>query len=553
MTTPQLHTPQPQNPQPHSPLSPLALLRERAGLTDEYLTDINTAYAAQLDGMDAFLEKLHHLAANEHKTVTISPDFDMDGITSGTILYAGLSQLGLDVHIHIPDYTYGHEFCPEDVDDILAEFPDTEVILTCDSGVNSVDGIRHAQSKGLQVLVTDHHEQEVDCPADAMLDPCAFDSTYPLRGICGAAVALLVVTAYARRYSKPAQCRFLNLLQLFAGLGTISDVMPLVHDNRFLVRRSLHLTRVLLTDEHALDAMRADPHTHPAFLTAFEGYGQFLRALSVRPDYVNESFYGFTVAPMFNAPRRVGTDLADAFLIFLSSDASVRAACIERLQAANAQRKADVERYLSDLDTTYAPYVYITDAPQGMLGLLAGRLKSESSLPTAVVHVKDGMVEGSMRSPEYFPLIEKLGEREDLSFVGHQLACGVRGSLSTLVDALSGVTAPEEILHPQPALRIGYEGDVQWWDVPALSEVTDFLDSLAPFGKGFEYPLLELTVPEDADVRKLGAEGQHLKVQAPGCPPVLMWNTEELTERAFSVQLSYNEFRGQKTLQMVAR
>lgn len=158
-----------------------------------------------------------------------------------------------------------------------------------------------------------------------------------------------------------------------------------------------------------------------------------------------------------------------------------------------------------------------------------------------------------MRSPEYFPLIERLGERDDLSFVGHQLACGVRGSLSALVETLSVVSAPEDVLHPQPALRIGEQGDVQWWDTAALSEVTDFLDSLAPFGKGFEYPLLELTVPEDADVRKLGAEGQHLKVQAPGCAPVLMWNTEELTERTFSVQLSYNEFRGQKTLQMVAR
>ena len=177
----------------------LRTLIERTGLSPDFLREINTPYGEQLDGMDAFIEKLH---SYHDARLAIYPDFDMDGITSGTILYAGLKQLGFQVELSVPDYESGHDFCRDDVDDIMRRFPDTTVILTCDSGVNSADGIRYAQSLGLAVLITDHHDQEIDCPADAIIDPCCRNSSYPLPGICGAAVAFLMISAYARRFAK---------------------------------------------------------------------------------------------------------------------------------------------------------------------------------------------------------------------------------------------------------------------------------------------------------------------------------------------------------------
>ncbi len=544
----------------------LRTLIERTGFTEEFLTTINTPFGAQLDGMDDFIQKLH---AHKDDVITISPDFDMDGITSGTILYAGLSQLGFTVNINIPDYTYGHEFSTQDVDDIVHHFPETSVILTCDSGVNSIEGIEHAHSLGLTVFVTDHHEQEVDCPADAMINPCRFNSTYPLTGICGAAVALLTVTAYARLFSTSDQSRYLNLLQLFAGIGTISDVMPLIHDNRYLVRKSLQLTHELLGNPYALVSLRNDPTVHPAFLTAFEGYAQVLSELGTTADRCDESFYGYILSPMFNAPRRVGSDMRDAFDVFLNRDASSRRLVIQALMAANAQRKDDVKYYMAHLDDTYAPYVYITDAPKGMLGLLAGQLMHASSLPTAVVRKVDNsadadsadadsadeivLIEGSMRAPSYYPIMDHMESVDDVHVQGHQSACGVSGSLQSLVKTLRTVHAPDEVLHPQPAVRIGESNcDVQWYDIPTLTQITDFLESLRPFGHGFEYPVIELDVPRDATVTRLGSEKQHLKIQAPGCPPALLWNTEEAPE-SFTVELSYNNFRGRRTVQLIGR
>lgn len=535
-----------------SEISPaLRTLIERTGLTEEFLAGINTPFAAQLDNMDDFIHTLHSYKNNE---ITIYPDFDMDGITSGTILYAGLSQLGFNVHLSIPDYDSGHEFCASDVDDIVNRFPHTTVILTCDSGVNSVEGIRYAQSKGLAVLVTDHHDQEVDCPADAMIDPCQRNSSYPLPGICGAAVAFLMISAYARTFSTGQEARFLNLLQLFAGIGTVSDVMPLIHDNRFLVKRSLNLTRELLTNPHALQYLRADTSVHPAFLTAFEGYSQLLQELKVTIQQCDEQFYGYTLAPLFNAPRRVGTDISDAFTVFTCADRQQRRISMVRLIAANNKRKQAVKEYLNTLDDSYAPYIYITDAPRGMLGLLAGKLMHDSNVPTAVVHVsEDGKrIEGSMRSPDYYPIIDMLNNRDGLEVVGHQGAGGVSGPLESLVDALDGVAVPTDY-EAEPALIIGDEtDDVAWWDQAALHEITRFLDSIAPFGKNFEYPILDLLIPSGADVIHLGSEKQHLKIQMFGCPPVLLWNTDEVPD-SVRVRLCYNEFRGVKTLQMIGQ
>ncbi|MFD0705496.1 DHH family phosphoesterase [Alloscardovia venturai] len=522
---------------------------ERSGLTPEFLRELNTPYGAQLDGMDKFISALHSYKSAE---ITIAPDFDMDGITSGIILYAGLSQLGFTINLSIPHYEHGHEFGIEDVDDIMHDFPDTKVILTCDCGVNSTEGIRYAQSQGLAVLVTDHHEQETACPADAMIDPCARNSSYPLPGICGAAVAFLMVSAYARRYASDSERKYLNLLILFAGIGTISDVMPLVHDNRFLVRQSLELTRELISKPLALDVLRADANVHPVFLTAFEGYVQLLAQLAIKIENCDEQFYSYTLAPMFNAPRRVGSPMVDAFNVFIGKNEQIRKTAIVHLVAANNKRKKAVAQYMESLDDTYAPYVYITDAPQGMLGLLAGHLMHRSQLPTAVVHVNEEnqTIDGSMRAPDYYPIIDMLAHRDGLEVVGHQGACGVRGPLESLTDALTGISVPMNYL-PEPVLTIGEsDDDVTWWDQAALSSLADFLESIGPFGKNFEYPIFELNIPVGATQQTLGNSKQHLKLSMPGCPPVLLWNTSELPERLF-VRLSYNYFRGRKTLQMV--
>jgi single-stranded-DNA-specific exonuclease len=202
-----------------------ALMCQRRGWTDEYFREIESAEHDELLGLAEMVEALEDARAAGHK-VTIAPDFDMDGISSGVLGYAGLSELGFDVELHVPDYRRGHDLTPEDIAEIAATWPDTKVLLTCDGGVNSHRGIAAARALGWKTLVTDHHEElEPGSSADVTVDPCRMDETYANTGICGAHVLYQVLEAYARVH-RPEKLWEIRLLRLFAGLAPSPTSCP---------------------------------------------------------------------------------------------------------------------------------------------------------------------------------------------------------------------------------------------------------------------------------------------------------------------------------------
>ena len=220
------------------------LLRESLGWTDEYIAEINDPYYPELKDIGLMVDALHEIRSSGRRIVVL-PDFDMDGVTSGVLGYAGLAELGFNVGLYVPDYRRGHDIQPEAVDELVAQFPGVSAVITCDGGVNSHAGIGRGKQLGLTMLVTDHHMQlDHGSPADVIVNPMRIDEDYPHPGICGAFVLWQVLAAYARRYA-PHKSRDIDLLKLFAGIGTVSDVMPLLYENRQLVRDSLAIARML--------------------------------------------------------------------------------------------------------------------------------------------------------------------------------------------------------------------------------------------------------------------------------------------------------------------
>lgn len=158
-------------------------VRERMGWTDQYLKNINNAQHPLLKDIDQMVMALEILRST-NKEITIVPDFDTDGICTGMILYAGLSELGLDVRLHVPDYHLGHEIQPQVIDRVMLAFPDAKVVITCDAGTNSTGALSRANEYELLTLVTDHHVEETQSLAHVIVNPNRLSETYPNKEVC---------------------------------------------------------------------------------------------------------------------------------------------------------------------------------------------------------------------------------------------------------------------------------------------------------------------------------------------------------------------------------
>lgn len=580
------------------------LLCHRKGWSNDYLNAINLSDHDQLKDIDAMTASLN-TAHSEQKPITIAPDFDMDGIASGVLGLAGLSELGFVVNLHIPDYRRGHDLSPEDIDEIHQSFPETSILLTCDGGVNSHLGISAAQRHGWEVLVTDHHEElEPGCNADVTVNPCRMDESYRLSGICGAHVLYQVLEAYAAAY-QPDKLWSIRLLRLFAGLGTVSDVMPMLYENRSIVRDSLSLARLLWVPaprEHSwadpqpelidtesatlLQLLRHEQH-HPEFVNALNGFAILLKAFAMYGklkdiDALDEGFYGFYAAPAMNSVRRTGAPLGDCFAVFTAQDADEKLAAALRVLENNEHRKALVEHYLAELlegDQPLAPWVYFSQAPTGMLGLLANRMMHAAKHPVVVLGHRadaDQPLTGSARAPEWFEIITALDPAENLSAIGHQQACGVMAeneqTLDSLVEILESQTrlALERVDtsdQRRADLTIGSspDCDASLDRVEPLIEMIRRVEALKPFGHGFPEPSFEVVVPaRGCRVDRIGSSSQHLRLVTQTGVAALWWNAAEsefdhLAELVgtsteslrFLGKLQLNTFMGETRLQVV--
>ncbi|QXV57416.1 DHH family phosphoesterase [Amycolatopsis sp. TNS106] len=551
-------------PRPYLDVDLFELIRRRRGWSDAYLREIESAGHDELLSLAEMVDALEDARAAGRK-ITIAPDFDMDGIASGVLGYAGLSELGFDVELHVPDYRRGHDVTPDDVAEIARRWPTTRVLLTCDGGVNSHRGIAAARALGWTTLVTDHHEElPPGSTADVTVDPCRLDETYANRAICGAHVLYQVIEAYARVH-RPGKLWEVRLLRLFAGLGTVSDVMPLLYENRQLVRDSVSIARLLwvappmphgaygdsrpelidIEKSTLMRLLRVDPH-HPVYLRAFQGFALLLKAFTQAGklrdlDDVDEGFYGFYLAPSMNSPRRTEDALEPCFTVFTAPDPDTMLDSAHQVIRVNERRKqltADHLAALAETDQPLAPWVYLSDAPAGMYGLLANQLMEHNGHPVVVVNRPTGpgqYVSGSGRAPEWFDIISSLEPHAGLEAIGHQQACGVKVARAERLDALAAVladatraamlTADQDAGRADLVLGPDVDCDAGLDDLQPLVELVRRTEALKPFGQGFTAPVVQIAVePLGLRIDRIGADKQHLRLVTKAGLSCLWWN-----------------------------
>ena len=551
---------------------------DKRGLDLDKIDKLNDACHQPLLDVDVLCDEL--LSVFQHgDEITILPDYDCDGIMAGTLGYAGFSELGFKVNLFRPDPARGYGFDEAEIDRLLREFPATKAVITCDTGITCFAGVSAARTRGLKVFVTDHH-MPAACglpDADIVVDPCRADDSYEHKQICGAYVLWQVLFAYAQRNCDVVAVEQIRRLRVFAGIGTVSDMMTLIGENRKLVRDAISICQLCLRSGDGSFVANVCATAHSAqYARAFVGLHALLSRLQEGGKLqdsasINEETFGFYIAPMLNSVKRMGANISLAFDLFLGNN-NDKPDYANALFALNEQRKANVACAFDDMmsaDQPFAPHVLVSDAAPGMLGLLAARALRDVIGPVLVVHrATDGSFSGSGRSPAWYPAVQKLARERKFIVRGHEGAFGVSvKDVAELASLAAAITADVDAVLKTGAVVtdtraadvvMSQTGDAAdcGIEIPLLRGFVRESKSFAPFGRGFQAPVVAFDMaPASAEWNCMGKESQHVKGVFEHGLEVLWWNSADKLDglrtqdnvRCFG-HLGVNEWQDRSTL-----
>jgi single-stranded-DNA-specific exonuclease len=467
---------------------------------------------AAFEGMELVVERVRE-AIGAGRRITIHGDFDVDGVCATAVMVKTLRDLGGEVDWFIPNRIEdGYGLSSANVRRLAER--GTQLLLTVDCGITCAAEVALARELGVEVIVTDHHQPKDELPDCPILHPQV--SGYPFESLCGTAVAWKLACALRGVGSpSPDTPRYGSGLSVQGGtprspadgdldlvaLATVADVVPLVGENRSLVRRGLAEIR---------RAQRP-------------GIRALLEASKCDPERLDESDLGFRLAPRINAAGRLYR--ADAGVeLFLTEDPDRAAAIAEELSRANSERRATerevdaaaeaARRELPDeLREARGLVLAGQDWHPGVVGIVASRLVERHQRPVVVISLDEaGEGRGSGRSIPGFDLLAALEAcAEHLEgFGGHRAAAGLTIKAEN-VDAFREAFAAHanEVLAPED-LRRTEKVDAIAGGVGLGLELAEELKQLAPFGMG--NPGVRLLVPSArvTDVRAMG-EGKHAR------------------------------------------
>ncbi|HEX3735976.1 MAG TPA: single-stranded-DNA-specific exonuclease RecJ [Solirubrobacterales bacterium] len=432
---------------------------------------------------------LVHTAIEAGERITVHGDFDVDGVSATALLIGALRGLGADCDWLIPDrIADGYGVSAENVEKLAAR--GTGLLITVDCGITAVEQVASAQELGMEVVVTDHHQRDEELPSCLILHPEV--SGYPFESLCGTAVAWKLACAL-REGDGDAD------LDLVA-LATVADVVPLVGENRALVKRGLAEMR----------------------RTKRVGLRALMEASRCEPNRLDEGDLAFRLAPRINAAGRLYR--ADAGVELLLTEDEARAKQIaEELGRANSERRA------TEREVDAAAEAARRELPEelkeanglvlagegwhpGVVGIVASRLVERHHRPVVVISLDEkGNGRGSGRSIPEFDLHVALeacsGHLE--SFGGHKAAAGLSLKAENLEVFRAAFAAhANEVLGPEDLQRTE-RIDAMVGGVGLGLDLAEELGQLAPFGMG--NPGVRLMVPSArvTDVRTMGEEGKH--------------------------------------------
>jgi single-stranded-DNA-specific exonuclease len=428
--------------------------------------------------------------------IAVYGDFDVDGVTSIVILVEGLSRLGAQVIPYIPDrINEGHGLKIPALEKLHAQ--GISLIVTVDCGVTDIKEVKGAQDMGMDMIITDHHMPPKSLPrAVAVVDPKRKDSAYPFLDLAGAGVAFKLLQALFHRDSRE---KWLTGLLDLVVLATVTDLVTLVGENRYLVKEGL---------KELNDSSRV-------------GIQEMVKLAGLKPGELDAEDISWVLGPRLNAAGRMNNASASYRLLTTQSSEEARLLAQE-LETKNAERQKLTSEVLSRAKEKLAakldlPLLVESDENYsvGVIGLVAGKLVDEFYKPAIIVNLGPESCQGSCRSIAEFDIVSALTECHDLlvAYGGHPLAAGFtvpRQNLARLEQKLLGLAA-EQLGHLE--LRPGLVIDAELPLASFSGETFNLMQNLSPFGRGNPQPTFLTRQVDVIECRNFGKQGEWLRLK----------------------------------------
>lgn len=461
------------------------------------LNDLHDPFLMQ--DMDTAVERLRRAIISRER-ILVYGDYDVDGTTAVALVYSFIKRFSDNVDFYIPDrYDEGYGVSIKGID--WAAEGGFSLLITLDCGIKAVERVDYAASKGIDVIICDHHLPDPALPhAVAVLDPKREDCNYPFDDLSGCGVGFKLIQAYSQRYGIPFES-LIPLLDLIV-MSIASDLVTMVGENRVLAH-------------FGLKQLNENPR---------KGIQALVGLAKLETGHLTVDDIVFKIGPRLNAAGRMESGRLSVELL-TASDSAEALRIAEKINDSNNERKS-VDREITQealemvqngkcLANEHAIVVYNPSWNKGVVGIVASRLVEAFYKPTVVLTKSNGFVTGSARSVSGFDLYSAIEQCSDIleNFGGHVYAAGMTmkeenvAEFARRVDSFVTDTITDEMLTPVIDIDA----------VLNFSQITPkffrLLKQFQPFGPGNGNPVfLTENVYDAGNGRKVGAGGMHLKL-----------------------------------------
>jgi single-stranded-DNA-specific exonuclease len=446
--------------------------------------------------MDIAVQKI--LQSRDHNNqIVIYGDYDVDGVTSTSILYMFLDEIGCNVSYYIPDrHEEGYGMNTQALE--LLKANGAQLVISVDTGITAIEQVKRCNEIGLEVIITDHHECQESLPAAiAVLNPKRPNNPYPFKMLAGVGVTFKLIQGIAQTIG--LENKIWKYLDIVA-VGTIADIVPIYGENRIITKLAFE--------------------TMPT--TWNEGLKALMRVADIDGKKMTAGRIGFGIGPRLNAAGRI-KHAKEAVELFVCHDANQCNTIAEELNAVNVERqtleKTIFKEAVNLIETTMKPedkkIIVVASSAwhHGVIGIVASKLVEKYYRPVIILSISDGIASGSARSVEGFSIYDALYAQKELfeKFGGHEMAAGMSLKESN-IEVLDKGLNDYGMIHMEdttliPKIKVDLPIDIEDISIDLIQEI----QKMEPFGIGNPEPVFQC-LGKVKTIKTIGKDSSHLRL-----------------------------------------